>query len=302
MVLYVLQHSLQNNPYFGSVTFNDGNETNKKEEIKEPSKTLYEYVDNHSMEKLGCAGSGCGDLNFVSKEFKCSPTNDKKILYLSSKLMVLEDNSLYNVLIENEGKKFSNKEQCKKIDIDGNYKYVGEFKYNKPLFKYNNNYYFYSIKDDIYNEGFNKLSDNEYQNIVDIYNKNYKLIDNNFIIDNGNAYKINNNKKELLYSKEEYGDILDYKVASGIEKDHMYIDVEIQPTILITTKGVYTLNEIETEECMKYEDIKCEIKMVPSDIYNKFNKDIKFVNKNYAILSNNSVIDTRLLGYKLDDK
>ena len=51
---------------------------------------------------------------------------------------------------------------------------------------------------------------------------------------------------------------------------------------------------------MKYQDIKCEKKILESEIYKKFSKDIKYIGDNYTILSDNSIIETNYLTYSLD--
>ena len=60
------------------------------------------------------------------------------------------------------------------------------------------------------------------------------------------------------------------------------------------------LDELKTDKCIKYQDVKCKLVLKESEIYKKFSKDIKYVGEEYTILSDNSVISTRYLTYPLD--
>ena len=77
---------------------------------------------------------------------------------------------------------------------------------------------------------------------------------------------------------------------------------EIQPqiTLILSDKGLYTLKEIETDECKKYQDINCELKLVESEIYKKYNSDIKYIGSEYTMLNDFSIIKTYLFSYELD--
>ena len=71
-------------------------------------------------------------------------------------------------------------------------------------------------------------------------------------------------------------------------------------TTIISDKGYYYLDEIETDECKKYKDIECELELKESEMYKRFSKDIKFIGGQYTLLSDNSIIDTSYLTYPLD--
>ena len=49
---------------------------------------------------------------------------------------------------------------------------------------------------------------------------------------------------------------------------------------------------IETEECLKYEDIECQIKyeLVKDSKYDSIINDIKYAGANYIVLKDNSII------------
>jgi len=70
---------------------------------------------------------------------------------------------------------------------------------------------------------------------------------------------------------------------------------------LITDKGIYVLRENITEECSKYEDIKCELKLELSDIYAKYKDDIKYLGLEYTILKDNNIISTDIFYANLDN-
>ena len=61
---------------------------------------------------------------------------------------------------------------------------------------------------------------------------------------------------------------------------------------MITDNGIYVLRERLTDECQKYEDIKCDLKLELSDDCSKYKNDIKYLGIDYAILNDNNVIST----------
>ena len=109
-------------------------------------------------------------------------------------------------------------------------------------------------------------------------------------------------KEELYKSLEEYGNIkyidlgTNYTSASG--KDYQLEEKTIRT--LISDKGYYYLDEVKTDECIKYKDIECKLELKESEIYKRFSKDIKFIGQQYTILTDNSVIRTGYLTHPLD--
>ena len=92
-----------------------------------------------------------------------------------------------------------------------------------------------------------------------------------------------------MYSSDDYGYIKDFN-TSGYSNNK-------EVNLIISKKGVFELRSIETEECLKYEDVECEKRMVlVNDFsYDKYKNEIKYYDKNIVITNNKSVLDTRLV-------
>lgn len=279
------------------------NSYNKSSEAK----TLTKFVENHDSKHLGCAGEGCGDMGFVAKSFKCDLIKDKTIIFMDRNNIITSDYKIYDITLGDE-KIYSNNQQCieKNMDIkiDGvyTYRYTTLLKSNDKLYEWG------------YNEGdsgkkitlFMDLSGNasSYSSIMkEGYNfiyQNYDKCEHIVAIKDGDIYKLEScndpgliDNKTVIYSQDDYGYIKNAKYSSELYRyKNSYLDIEPQITKMITDNGIYVLRERLTDECQKYEDIKCDLKLELSDVYSKYKNDIKYLGIDYAILNDNNVIST----------
>lgn len=264
------------------------------------SKTLSQYINNHSSERLQCAG--CGDLGFRLQDFKCDEIKDKEIIYFNHDILVLSDYKIYEVLLSND-KLYSNNQQCKKVDT-GDIKIDGLFvAYESAYFKSNDS--FYSFMTTAYNnKEFRKIDEFDItKSIIVMITNNHSIIgvDNNniyYTIKDGNIYKVSLTNypyeiksEEIIISKDEYG---------YIKSADMSRNVDLQITQLITDRGIYTLKKKKDQDCEKYVDVSCEYELVLSDIYSKYSKDIRYMGNRLTILNDNNIIDTTLFFNELD--
>ena len=284
------------------------------------AKTLMEYVKTHSYDYVD---SSKEEMSFRGKDLKCDVFKDleskdiKGILttYTENLIIMLNDSSYLSLSLDNE-KLYSNNQNCNKIDT--NIK-------TKDIKKYNENYYIISADNKIYAS---LINDNKELDFKEMQTENdlslYILLkddiqsivelntfsDIGIVLKNdGSLYKQEYNrnynsdtskttfsikKEEIFLSNNEYGNILSATLNYNNDKK------EYEIKTLVTDKGYYYYGEVKTEECTKYLDIECEKKIIESEIYKKFSKDIKFIGEQYTILSDNSIIETIYLTYPLD--
>ena len=112
------------------------------------------------------------------------------------------------------------------------------------------------------------------------------------VFDMGLDYKIDFDKvvhETLLYFKDDYGFIKNF---------FNYGD----DFFLITDNALYGPEKIITEECTKYADVDCEIKMVENKLYKNYKSEIKYINENYIVLKDNTILWTKLVFPPLEDE
>lgn len=305
--------------------YNVKKEQEKLQEERINAKTLMEYVKTHDYKYIQCNEDeeNCDSkyyMEFTTQDFKCDALDNIKTF--NSNYFITKDNEIYDISFYDL---YSNNQNCKKATIDTNIKAI------KGEYVLDNNNKLYTLQQDeknstilkecdysgswgkIINDIMNNGNIHNVLNITRDYSKNeiYALILKN----DNNLYKliykvkgvypdeyIELEKEELYKSLEEYGNIqhIDlsnfYSGSSG--KNYQLEDNTI--TTIISDKGYYYLEEIKTDECIKYKDIECKLELKESEIYKRFSKDIKFIGKKYTILSDNSIIETRYLTYPLD--
>ena len=297
--------------------------------------TLMEYVKTHSLNYLNCDGNNCYDMYFIKEKLKCDALNNIK--YLQNDYFLTNDNEIYNISFN---ELYSNNQNCKKRETDikiKDIKYENYPSYNRIIFLDSNNNVFYDDLTEYDKEHYfiqNKiLKDNNIQMIFsgtidskllkeyyknDIFyqdweytilvlkrdNKLYKqvYIDNSYYLNSEYKHNINFKSEEIYKSLEEYGNIQQITMSNYYRNNNgkSYKLKEKTITTIISDKGYYYLDEIETDECKKYKDIECELELKESEMYKRFSKDIKFIGGQYTLLSDNSIIDTSYLTYPLD--
>ena len=284
------------------------------------AKTLMEYVKTHSYDYVD---SSKEEMSFRGKDLKCDVLKDleskdiKGILttYTENLIIMLNDSSYLSLSLDNE-KLYSNNQNCNKIDT--NIK-------TKDIKKDNRNYYIISADNKIYASLINDNKELEFkemqtENDLSLYillkDDIQSIVELNTFSDigivlknDGSLYKQEYNrnynsdtskttfsikKEEIFLSNNEYGNILSATLNYNNDKK------EYEIKTLVTDKGYYYYGEVKTEECTKYLDIECEKKIIESEIYKKFSKDIKYIGEYYTILSDNSIIETNYLTYSLD--
>lgn len=263
-------------------------------------KTLSDYVTSHDSAHLKCAG--CGELRFYAQNIKCDEIKDKEIKYYDGHTLVLSDNTIYDTIFESE-KLYSNNSQCKKADLDIQVDDVFKYRYNNVSIKSGNKYYSYSMDYEVNKHNLNelylaydgttsKLLKDGYSIIGDL---DKKLI----VLKDGNVYNVTLDEEynvksiDIFMSKEDYGYIKEVKMSDEIQKPTgEYHMIPYQITMLVTDTAVYNLKSIETEECLKYEDVDCEMKLEKSEIYDKYKDDIRYVGTEYTILKDGNIVNS----------
>lgn len=247
--------------------------------------------------------------NIAFKEMDCSPLKNYTIVGTYNDKMLLSNGYLYTF-----GQLFSNNEYCT-LAIDLDFKKVLEGGYlvgndNKlySTYDYKQNTYATNIssagftdwveirmtdeESKIYGSDSNYKTGISYKHV-----KFYVLKPDGCIYEI--IYKITTNSKKntktasvasekILYSSTDFGAITDFGLNTATIKEI---------NLLVTKKGVYELQQIETEECMKYADVQCQTKMVMPETYTyeKYKDQIKYMDKNYVVTTKNSIIPTSIV-------
>lgn len=313
----------------------DNNVKKEQEKLQEErinAKTLMEYVKTHDYSiTLTCDENkqNCDKyyMKFTTQDFKCDALDNIKVL--DNNYLITKDNEIYDISFN---ELYSNNQNCKKreinIDIKNIVRIGGIDKYliltkNNKLYNINidnemkGRYPSFAkvlLNDDnithiIYTDQSNHYDDYMSREIMSLVlkkdNKIYKQYYNEKEIYNENIqtydYKITFKKEEMYKSLEEYGNIQEIVIsnyyASNSGKNYQ---LDNTPTTIISDKGYYYLDEVKTDECIKYKDIECKLELKESEIYKRFSKDIKYIGQQHTILSDNSVIWTGYLTYPLD--
>jgi hypothetical protein len=99
--------------------------------------------------------------------------------------------------------------------------------------------------------------------------------------------------EKVLYSKEKYGNITDYKRLQ---------EPDIWESYIASDKGLFKYSDVETEECKKYEDIKCERDFVRVDKLDKYKDEIKLITTDYIVTNNNYIFSVHdIFNYNFDE-
>ena len=248
---------------------------------------------------------------YGTPKIKCSALDTNQVLGTLNNKLLLSDGYVYAI-----GNLFSNNEQCMK-DSEMQFQKVLENGYllgvdNKlySTYDYKQNTYSTNISPAGFTNWVEIKFTEEEANTYKSYSENkkgvYKYISYaKFYVlkKDGNIYtiiykivrdgKTNEKtaqvvKEDLLYSSDVYGAIHDFSTTTSTIK---------QIDMLFTSNGLYVLKQIETEECMKYDDVICETKMelVTDYGYDKYKDEIKYYDKNYVITNNNSILSTKFV-------
>lgn len=310
---------------------NDYNVKKEQEKLQEErinAKTLMEYVKTHDYKYIQCDDeNNCNTYNmaFTTKDFKCDALDNIKVL--DNNYLITKDNEIYDISFN---ELYSNNQNCKKketnIDIKDIKKTIRGYsiisKDNK-LYDLDLNEYDYSTTIEL------KIFDNDDNMIIfdtqplndyggptgqtntvialvlksdnNIYKQYYKETYNYNTLKNEMESTAKFSKEEVYKSLAEYGNIKYISLDNYKTNDSLDYKLE-ENTIktIISDKGYYYLDEVKTDECIKYKDIECKLELKESEIYKRFSKDIKFIGQQYTILSDNSVIETQYLTYPLD--
>lgn len=309
----------------------DNNVKKEQEKLQEErinAKTLMEYVKTHNYSTTCDENKQNCDkyyMEFTTQDFKCDALDNIKVF--DNNYLITKDNEIYDLSFN---ELYSNNQNCKKketnIDIKDikntirGYSIIGK---NNKLYDLGLNEYNYSLTIEL------KIFDNDDNMIIfdtqplndyggptgqtntvialvlksdnNIYKQYYKETYNYNTLKNEMESTAKFSKEKVYKSLAEYGNIqyisLDnYKTNDGL--DYQLEDNTI--TTIISDKGYYYLDEVKTDECIKYKDIECKLELKESEIYKRFSKDIKYIGKQYTILSDNSIIETQYLTYPLD--
>ena len=83
----------------------------------------------------------------------------------------------------------------------------------------------------------------------------------------------------IVFNKDEYGKIKYFYYSASSDK-------KIENIIIYSENGLYTLEDIKTEECTKYEDIKCQKEILLNDKLKEYKDEIIYFDKNIIIDKN----------------
>lgn len=261
------------------------------------------------------------DNTFGISNLKCSALNDYDIIDAKNNILLLSDGYAYT-FVNKQDKLYSNNEQCKKVDenikiakfyegsLIGNdnkiYNYINNELEEDDSYDYKRNSYADLLSDDeirqlkiveMNEEEYNKYKATEGYEGEQFVSYGYRK----FIIlkNDGNIYesiysanyyyskdmtKYKLKEEKVIYSSDVYGLINSFSTL--ITDSHTVIVNKI-----VSDKGYYELQEVKTDDCQKYEDIICEKKLMLNEKIDKYKKDIKYMNLNYIITNNNSIIN-----------
>lgn len=265
-------------------------------------------VDNNKSNNDVLSGDS-DNIKSRKINFACDDLKNSEILFFDYTDLVLNNNR-YSALIDTD-KQYSNNQQCK---LFSDKKIERVVLTASPWFR---TIYFidnkpYQISGDEFVLINKKYNEERYlmmteNNIKSFYyyseqHKNGDTLSNYLALkDDGNVYfytisNVNGTYKitassEIYYDSKIYGKI-DYFYFEKGHEDNDYV-------IILSKNGLYTNEEVETEECKKYEDIKCEYSLVLNKDYFEisdkiiyFNKDI-MVDKDYNIYVSSAYINLR---------
>ena len=274
-------------------------------------KTLSDYVTSHDSAHLKC--TGCGELRFYAQNIKCDEIKDKEIKYYDGQIIVFNDNTIYETIFDSD-KLYSNNSQCRKVEFRLNIDSVILYR-NNLLIKSGDNYYTYKRRYNSYVFEFNSAPESVDSDEKQLINENYSIIGwksrgKTVLLKDGNLYDYNYynddmtevTELELYISEKEYGYIRKAKIYNEIEINDENKSIPSQIGMLITDNGVYVLTAIETEECLKYADVDCELRLVKSEIYDKYKDDIRYIGTDYTILKDGNIIKSSIFSRTLKEK
>lgn len=282
----------------------------KKEEVVVPENkqlTLEQFATNNKYKN-------------VLSNIRCSALDNNNIVKsMSYNMFLLSDGYIYTTVTD-KSITYANGEQCKKYSdikisrIFGNYYYIGTDNtvytmYNEGgLKEYSNGNYFIPLEDntivDLININFTDEEKLQYASSSKYQGRDYITSDYvKYIIlrNDGNIYeavynRVNNYNKKLIsftlvnekviYSKNNYGSIKSFNISQTSSSYSIYS--------LSTSNGLYILKTFENEECKKYEDVKCEEKLVLNEGYLKYSNEIKYIDYNLILTNTNSLIPTSI--------
>lgn len=266
----------------------------KEEEVVEQKELLHisEYFKDKGLSSVGT--------------LTCSVLDNEDIMYANYAInyFILENGDLYK-FVYGSNKIYSNNEQCMKVNTDVKIK---TFKYNYFL---GTDGVYYSITIDSNNDivlepvvvsGYEEVLYNDLSvinfkttKVPDTYTSERGWFSAYYVLKNDGIhslivlssydgtgklnYEIAND--EILYNKSVYGNIKRFESTydGGI-------------SLILSDKGLYIKQEIKTEECTKYADIKCETEMVSNELYQKYINDIKYIDGYRMIIDDNGIYTT----------
>ncbi len=218
---------------------------------------------------------------------------DNGMMDIQPKLFISKSGDLYQFSLN---KKYSNEQNCKKIDSNVTFKYFNIFPNDRDLslvVDNNNNFYYYETDLVKFSE-YSIYHYNDTINFILKYPMNYISYSNRYIENAGSTfygYYVDNNAiyKTFLYWQDNKTIYQEPTIVHQFSDEYI---ISIEGKVFKTDKAYYKIGFINKEKCDEYEDVECvEGLLKIDDISNHYN-DIEYFNGNYIIFKEDNSIYT----------
>lgn len=253
--------------------------------------------------------------NGIAK-LKCEALNNYEIKGILQDYLLLSDGYLYDI-VSNKDKLFKNGEQCKILDDSIKFEDVKINFYNYYLVGTDNKLYYINDKEIEEAKEATKplLLNKDIKQVFEYYPKNYDskgkdgyekgryYYESNkkyyVLKSDGNIYDTTYRQRyyydnevtkytlideEIIISKENYGFIKSFEAN--------YYNDTYRLEKIITDNSYYELKDVETEDCLKYEDVKCEQAFILNEKIDEYKNEIKYISNNKIVTKDNSILYT----------
>jgi len=238
----------------------------------------------------GCNGTITRDIrhsgfSISGSQFVCDDVFSKEIVYqeifyLDSSFLITKNGNVYEVSLE---QKYSNKQNCKKVEVPTNFIAVLDNKIAKGS---DNKLYYLTASSNLEKYSEVTPADNSYEiysllfsddGVIKVITVNQSTGTYFFLKNDGNVYKsvISRDNYQspyrlistsVVYDSAEYGNIIDFNYSGNLVSNY-----------IITDQTIYRMRKKNSKECSKYVDIECEYESFNDEtLYNYRDKILGF--------------------------